>query len=396
MQIKRPLIYLSLIISCLIPEVSAENTPQTNRLEENNSERYLPRHEDRDDSVSVGFGFYKQNDGAGDRGGNPNIDEDETVYEAIILLDKSLNDQDRFNIRVVGDLISSASQSRFHNPQFRALQSNPSGNKRAELGGGWSRQEDDYSFGFNGSFSIEASEYYSMGYGSNFSKKFRDDLTTLSVIFQGYTDIFVLKLFDGTEPNTDYRQTLTSEIGLTHTLSPSTVANLTFNYTQQFGFLATTFNSVFINGVEFSETAPSKRRRNSLTGRIRQGLWPSNAAELGYRFYNDSWGINSHTLELNVSQYLAKRHLLIAPSYRFYVQDAANFYQMNFTTQDIFRTSDPDLGNFIGHIAGLKISVLDIPVFTKWANDISLGFNYYFRDDGLDIYWIEAGYAWHF
>ena len=227
----------------------------------------LPRREQEDDSLSVGFGYYRQDDGPNDEGGNSNIDEDETVYEAIIILDKTLNDRDRLNVNFIGDIISSASQTRLHNPQFGALQSNPSGNKRFALGAGWQRQLTESTFGFNGSFGAERSNYYSGGYGGNFAKSFREAHTNLSFSFQGYTDYFQIKLFNGIEPGYDYRQTLSAEIGLTQILSRRTIANLSFHHTHQFGFLATTFNSVFINGVEFSEEAPSKRRRNAITAR---------------------------------------------------------------------------------------------------------------------------------
>ncbi len=356
----------------------------------------LPQRQDEDEVLSFEIGYYSQDDGSDDAGGNESIDEDETVFEAIIMLDKPLSERDRLNVRFLGDLISSASQTRLHNPQFRALQSNPSGNEHAELRVGWQRQLPKFTMGYNTSFGIETSSYFSFGYGADFATSFFEDNTTVSLSLQGFTDYFQIKLFNGEEPGYDVRQTITAELGLTQVLTPKTVANLTVNHTHQLGFLSTTFNSVFVDGVEFTETAPDSRRRNSVTIRGKQALSDINAIELGYRFYNDQWKINSHTIDARYFQYVWQRRFLLEPNYRLYTQTAAFFYQPVFTELPELRTSDPDIGDFTGHIFGLKVTWLKPPFLPKWSRDLSLSYSYYLRNDDLAIYWITTGYTLNF
>ena len=395
MQIRTFLLLLVAAGLLFQPQLAAEPnrsaTSSTGQLNTDNLN--LPRRQDEDQLVSVQFGFYNQDDGSGDRGGNANIDEDEMVYEAIILVDQPLSEKDRLSVRFLGDVVSSASQTRLHNPSFRALQSNPSGNLHGELGLGWQRQYKRFTASHNVSFGGETSNYWSIGYGSSVTTTFNDENTTLGGSFQGYTDHFQVKLFNGVEPGFDTRQTLTGEISLTQVLTPLTIGNLTFNHTHQFGFLSTTFNSVFVNGLETSEEAPSTRRRNSITGRVKQSLSKRSAAELGYRFYNDEWEINSHTVETRYFQYVADRRFLLEPNYRFYTQTAAFFYQESFTTIPEFRTSDPDIGDFTGHIFGIKVTWNRPQFLPKWSRGIYLGYNYYYRTDDLKIFWITTGYT---
>ena len=356
----------------------------------------FPTRNQEDDSISARFGFYNQADGSNDSGGNSFVDEEETVYEAIIVLDKTISERDRLNVRLLGDLVSSASIAKMNNPTYRSLQSNPSGNKRGEVGLGWNHRFDEFSLGGNASISAEFSRYYSTGYGSNISFPFNHDNTTFGFSFQGYYDHFQNKTFSGQNDGYVNRQSYTLDGNLTQVLTPKTIFNLNIHYTQQLGYLATTYYSVLVGGVEMQEVAPDNRRRNAFTGRIKRNLTFLSSLELGYRFYNDSWDINSHTIDTRFSQYIWKRKMILEPNYRFYIQDSAFFYQKVFIAPQTYMTSDPDLGSFNGHIFGLK-AVLLRPDFLPIGNaDLDSTFNYYLRSDHLNIFWITAGYTLRF
>lgn len=356
----------------------------------------LPTREEEDDQLSIHFGFYRQTDGADHLGGNPFINEEETVYEALIILDEKTSERDRVNVRFLGDLVSSASITRDTNPMFQALQSHPSGNKHGELGFGWTHDYDTFKLGGQASIGYEASEYVSAGWGLNLAVPLPGGNTQARLKYQGYLDSFRVKLFNGLQPRHDQRLTHTLEGGVTHVLTPKTVADVTVSHTRQSGFLATTWHSVFVGGVEVSEQVPPSRRRDSVTVRVKQSLSDTSAVELGYRFYDDDWDIRSHTYEARYFQYAFGKKLLIEPNYRYYRQTGAFFFDRQFSVPLNFMSSDPDLGRFDGRSVGLKGTLIRSQWLTARKADLSLSFDYYRRSDGIDFYWTIFGYTVRF
>jgi len=353
----------------------------------------LPTREDEDEQFAFQFGFFRQSDGTDNLGGNPFIDEEETVYEALIVLDKKMSEKDMLQVRFLGDIVSSASITRDTNPMFQSLQSHPSGNKHAELGLGWTHDYGDFKLGGKASAGFETSDFQTVGWGLNLSAPLRNGDTQARLKYQGFLDFFDVKLFNGVEPRRDRRRTHNLEAGVTQVLTPKTVADLVWTHAEQFGFLATTWHSVFVNATEASEEVPSTRRRDAVTMRVKQSLAASSALELAYRFYDDDWGIRSHTYEMKVFQYVLDRRLLLEPNTRYYDQKGAFFFDRQFTVPLQFMTSDPDLGSFDGRSFGLKGTALKTDWLPGHKADLSLSYDFYRRSDGLDFWWSIFGYT---
>lgn len=348
-----------------------------------------------DDTLAVKLGFYNQRDGKNNFGGNHFIDENESVFESIILLDKAITPQDNINFRFLTDIISSASISRYHNPQFRALQSGASGNKNFVGTLGWQHKWENTTLGLNISGGKEYA-YKSLGYGVTLSQDLFEKNTNVSLRFQGYNDAIKTILFNGFEAQATSRDTYSGEVAINQILTPRSIVNVAYNHTEQHGMLATSYNSVFAAGVEGQEIVPYRRHRDSITGRYKFSFTESNALELGYRYYWDSWHIYSNTAEVRFFQYLMNKKLLLEPNYRYYLQDRAFFYQQSFAAFSALQTSDPDLGDFYGNLFGLDLSILDPHFFTWWRGDLDFGFNYNLRSDDLNGYWFTAGYTLRF
>lgn len=74
------------------------------------------------------------------------------------------------------------------------------------------------------------------------------------------------------------------------------------------------------------DARPDQRKSFGITGRSRYYLKNLNAAtHVDYRFYNDDWGIESHTVELAWHQSLGD-HIRVVPMVRYYSQSQADFY----------------------------------------------------------------------
>ena len=115
-----------------------------------------------------------------------------------------------------------------------------------------------------------------------------------------------------------------------------------------------------------------------------------------YRYYYDDWGINSHTLSVEIPVKITDKFTLY-PAYRYYNQTAAEYfapYETHLTSQE-FYTSDFDLSEYSADQYGLGVKYTDI--FTKikmWKlgiKSIHLDYKHYERSTGLTANIISLG-----
>lgn len=115
-----------------------------------------------------------------------------------------------------------------------------------------------------------------------------------------------------------------------------------------------------------------------------------------YRYYTDDWNIKSHTINFELPIKISEKYTLY-PNYRFYNQTAAKYfapYEQLLATSTYY-TSDFDLSKYKANQYGIGIKYTD--VFTKnkiWKlgfKNMSLNYNYYKRNTGLDAHIISFG-----
>ncbi len=361
---------------------------------------YPPAPKENPDRFSGKSAFYFQKD----LGGNELLDEDAMIVEALFVIKKKITQNNTATVRAMGSVISSAS---YDSARTRAIMisgatttiNNPGS---GGLGVGWTYSPKDWSFGLRGTIGFE-SAYRTRGLGLDISHTFNDSNTTLSLMLQGYYDSVRMIRFDGTTNEETKRTTLSAEMGWTQTVSPKTIANLTVNFTEQLGFLATSYGFVRIGPRETAltgpdtrgafdtyEAAPPQRHRGSATLRVKRALDSESVIEGSYRFYLDSWGVQGNTANLIYTRYLFHRLMSISPGYRFYVQSPASFYAKRFDAPAQYMTSDPDLGGFFGHMASVNFRFPNVRFF--WLADYDLGVNFYHRTDGIEMFWLTVGF----
>jgi hypothetical protein len=104
---------------------------------------------------------------------------------------------------------------------------------------------------------------------------------------------------------------------------------------------------------------------------------PFRAAVTGqYRFYNDTWGITGHTVELDYTQ--PYRHFIFDGSVRYYRQNNASFYSDLFPRADYsnFEARDRELAAFHSISLGFGAAYEFHVPYAKWINKSSLNFHY--------------------
>jgi hypothetical protein len=177
-----------------------------------------------------------------------------------------------------------------------------------------------------------------------------------------------LRSWDTVENNTDPafsedvdRQNY--QLGLTQVITPDILMEVNFETITDEGYLNNPYRSVRYldsaseDGYSFQpEVYPRTRTSNALAVRSRYYL-PYRAALSGeYRFFDDSWGINAHNLEVGYIQPLESGWILEA-NIRYYTQSAADFYSDLFPRMNAqnFMARDKELSDFRSYSVGFTL-----------------------------------------
>jgi hypothetical protein len=186
---------------------------------------------------------------------------------------------------------------------------------------------------FRGGVSVEK-DYTSLNFGLGTERSFADKNTTLS-ISSGFsydwiepTDADVFQ----TRPSSEEKWSIDLFTGLSQILTRSSTAQVTVNYKHSDGYLSDPYKEIWFQDVNgnssiLSDERPGTKDQVSVLVRFRQHVEPISASiHADYRFYADSWSVNSHTFELAWYQSVLD-WLTIIPSVRYYSQSKADFYE---------------------------------------------------------------------
>lgn len=258
-------------------------------------------------------------------------------------------------------------------------------------------------------------DYFSLGFGGSYTKLFNEKNTEISVQANVYLDtwqlLYPIELRESptfNELDKKNRNSYSLGFGFSQILSKNIQGSLSLDLVQQQGLLSTPFQRVYFSDLpdrfrenfhlaDDIERLPETRFKTAIGGRLNFFINETFVLRTFYRYYFDDWGINSHTASVEIPIKISDRFTLY-PSYRFYNQTAADYFQPYNTalSTDEFYTSDYDLSEFSANQYGFGVSYTDI--FTKFKlwhfglKSIDVKYNYYKRDSGLNYNLISAGF----
>lgn len=189
------------------------------------------------------------------------------------------------------------------------------------------------------------SDYVSRGNSLNTVTDFNQK-NTLLLLGWGHTDDRISEPFwveDRTKTGDDFI------VGVTQLLSPATSVTANVSYGRSTGFMSDPYKIVSTRLLDLDPgsyyTPPENRPRekekfNLFLGANHHFDSLDAAADGSYRYYHDSFGIDSHTAELKWVQRLGQR-FIVEPSFRYYVQSAADFYHHDLDQAGVVTTYDP-------------------------------------------------------
>ena len=205
---------------------------------------------------------------------------------------------------------------------------------------------------------------------------------------------------------------------LTQGITTTTVISLLAGYTYDRGYLSRPYYTYKIGNIYYHENLPAQHQSYTLTGKINQyiPLLKGCALHGTYRYYEDSWKMKSHTVEMELYSRIFD-HIVLRPQLRWYKQNAAFFYQDVYTVPLQYMTTDFKYRSSNALSEGLKLSwelndfvkPEGVPFFGIYPVSFDIGldcyqrsgtrdwqvrnshYNYWNVDKGFSSYWIQSG-----
>ncbi len=193
---------------------------------------------------------------------------------------------------------------------------------------------------------------------------------------------------------------LTAEIGFTQILNATSLAKASLFFINEDGYLSNPYMNVVRyynqngNGTAEvkAENKPDTRTAYGLTLQYISALSDTLSANISYRFYNDDWGIDSHTINTEL-YYEYGDHWLLGGGVRYYVQSDADFYsdRKDYFTNEFYASSDRRMSDFdaLSYRLNARYRVND-----SWS--INTGVTYYDQSKHFDAIYYTLGLKYYF
>lgn len=182
------------------------------------------------------------------------------------------------------------------------------------------------------------------------------------------------------------RNTYDASLTFSQVINKRLQASVMLDLVSQSGYLGLPFHRVYFNdGTDHVENLPSLRYKIPIGIRLNYFAGDNLIIRAYYRYYFDQWGIQSHTIDLEVPVKITP-FFSLSPFYRYYIQTAARYfapYGMH-TAADQYYTSNYALSalssNFFG--MGLRLSPPDGILKTHLSN-IEIRYGHYLQTTDL-------------
>ncbi|GAW97097.1 MULTISPECIES: DUF3570 domain-containing protein [Colwellia] len=143
------------------------------------------------------------------------------------------------------------------------------------------------------------------------------------------------------------------------------------------------------------ESRPEQRKAGGISAQTVSQLNDYTQWHISYRFYQDSWDVDSHTIE-SKSYHRVTDKIRLSPALRYYRQGAANFFKAHDATDYVFdetgyASADHRLGNFDSLTVQFAVEYLPTDKLT-W--NIVTGYQQ--QSSGLTFAWVNFGAQYHY
>ncbi len=238
----------------------------------------------------------------------------------------------------------------------------------------WTRENEKKGSSFNiGAYYSNEFNYKSLGVNAGITRKTKNN-GEFGLKVSGYFDQVKMILpseFEQASSGSGYggngnhhpdypsspRQTYTASFSFSQVINTRIQVAFLLDLVEQHGYLGLPFHRVFFtDGTDSVEKLPSNRFKLPLGFRLNYFLGDRVVLRTYYRYYADSWGMRSHTANLEVPVKITP-FFSISPFYRYYEQTAVRYfapYEQHLQT-DGYYTSNFSLSSFSSQFFGAGI-----------------------------------------
>ena len=153
------------------------------------------------------------------------------------------------------------------------------------------------------------------------------------------------------------KDTFETLLSLSQAVNTKTLLTVSGTLGTAWGYMDDQYKYAQVNDAIVHEKRPDARdKRIAMVMLNREFDCLHGSLEASYRLYNDSYGINAHTVGLAWYQHLGK-YIILSPSVRYYEQSAADFYAVKFAGNPGVFSSDYRLSRLDSVTYGLRLLV---------------------------------------
>ena len=213
------------------------------------------------------------------------------------------------------------------------------------------------------------------------------------------------EVYDYIENKWNAYDLINAQIGITQVFDTNTVAKFNLYYMLEDGHLSNPYFNVvrrinvaleegekYYKYYLFRDFRPDKREAGGVSMQIAKSFSEKTVWQLSYRYYQDSWSVQSHTVE-SKSYHQFGEKFRFSPGFRYYNQTEANFFKShdsenlgNIFAESGYATADHRLGDYNSQTYQLGLEYLQSVMLT-W--NIVTG--YQTQSSGLEFYWVNLG-----
>jgi hypothetical protein len=232
----------------------------------------------------------------------------------------------------------------------------------------------------------DEADYLGQQLAASYARDVLDSQTNLSV-GSSYGWDAIHPLADDNGAGAASKTTLHGNAVLTRVVSPNTMLRFGLELNVVEGLQHNPYRDVYAGGSIVPERHPDHRQRRDAFLKLNQYFANRSSVKLGYRLYNDDWGISSHEIESKLSQYLT-RGAFASYEYRYYTQSGADFYRSVYlspTGVDGYLTGDYRMAALSSHFLGVGFDVdfgaLELKQAVLRRMGIQCGYQRYFNSN---------------
>jgi hypothetical protein len=182
----------------------------------------------------------------------------------------------------------------------------------------------------------------------------------------------------------------TLSAGVSRILGRRTIAQAELSYTDMSGFLSDPYQVVTIvypdhaSARRYEPASPDRRRRKAVGARVNRMIADGMSLQVGYRFYWDSWSVESNTASALLRRHFRDGLVTLGIGGRYYRQTRADFFRESYDAPEEFMTVDSKLDS--GDSREVELTVRaggglfgDLPVIGREGVDLNASVAWYHR-----------------